>query len=115
MTGEKNHADLDRVLVIKESQKDEYSVPDSNLTFDVAIQDDGSLAITGGRIETPYFIQDSALDFVKSWRFELHHVALTGIHVDAAKNMLTYSFTMDDPTDFLEYTAIASNEEKSDG
>ena len=78
------------------------------------IQEDGSLAVTKGTIETAYFIQNSQLEVLKSWRYELHNVVLTGIHVDAAKNTLTYDFVLENPEDFLEYTTMM-DEEEADG
>lgn len=107
--------DLDHVLVVKEPEEEAYSISKSNLTFDMEIQDDGSLAVTGGKIETEYFIQNSTLEWLKTWRYELHGVNLESIHVDAAKNTLTYDFTLEDPTDFLEYTSLEGDEEESDG
>ena len=107
--------DLDHVLVVKEPEEEAYSISESNLVFDMEIRDDGSLAVTGGQIETEYFIQNSTLEWLKSWRYELHGVNLESIHVDAAKNTLTYDFTLEDPTDFLEYTSIEGDEEESDG
>lgn len=111
---EKN-LDLDHILVIKEPEETEYSISDSNLEFDLAILEDGSLAITGGKITTPYFIQNSQLEAVKSWRYELHNVLLKKIHVDAGKNTLSYEFELVDPGDFLEYTSLAAEEGDSDG
>lgn len=107
-------ADLDHILVLKESGEEQYSISDSNLKFDMKIQEDGSLAVTKGTIETAYFIQNSQLEVLKSWRYELHNVVLTGIHVDAAKNTLTYDFVLENPEDFLEYTTMM-DEEEADG
>ena len=109
---ENKDLDIDKVIVIKEPGEDEYSVSDSALTFNLKILDDGSLAVTDGKIVTPYFIQNSALEMVKTWRYELHNVVLDGIAVDAVKNTLTYSFTLEDPGDFLEYTTLAESEDK---
>ena len=111
---EKN-LDLDHILVIKEPEETEYSISDSNLEFDLTILEDGSLAIAGGKITTPYFIQNSQLEAVKSWRYELHNVLLKRIHVDAGKNTLSYEFELSDPGDFLEYTSLAAEEGDSDG
>lgn len=102
--------DIDRVIVIKESGEEEYSISDSTLSFSLKIMDDGSLAVTGGKLVTAYFIQNSVLEMVKTWRYELHNVVLDGIEVDAAKNTLTYSFTLEDPGDFLEYTSLQEAE-----
>lgn len=107
-------ADLDHILVLKEPREEQYSISDSNLKFDMKIQEDGSLAVTKGTIETAYFIQNSQLEVLKSWRYELHNVVLTGIHVDAAKNTLTYDFVLENPEDFLEYTTMM-DEEEADG
>ena len=107
-------ADLDHILVLKESGEEQYSISDSDLKFDMKIQEDGSLAVTKGTIETAYFIQNSQLEVLKSWRYELHNVVLTGIHVDAAKNTLTYDFVLEDPEDFPEYTTMM-DEEEADG
>lgn len=107
--------DLDHILVIKEPEETEYSISDSSLEFDLTILEDGSLAITGGKITTPYFIQNSQLEAVKSWRYELHNVLLKKIHVDAGKNTLSYEFELADPGDFLEYTSLAAEEGDSDG
>lgn len=113
---QEENVDLDHILVIKEPEEEAYSISKSNLTFDMKIQDDGSLAVTGGKIETEYFIQNSTLEWLKSWRYELHGVNLESIHVDAAKNTLTYDFTLEDPTDFLEYTSLqGDDEEEADG
>ena len=103
--------DIDRVIVIKEPGEEEYSVSDSELTFNMKIMEDGSLAVTGGKIVTEYFIQNSTLEVVKTWRYELHNVLLNSIDVDAAKNTLTYSFTLEDPGDFLEYTSLQEDED----
>ena len=103
--------DIDRVIVIKEPGEEEYSVSDSELTFNMKIMEDGSLAVTGGKIVTEYFIQNSTLEWLKSWRYELHNVLLNSIDVDAAKHTLTYSFTLEDPGDFLEYTSLQEDED----
>lgn len=106
--------DLDHILVIKESGEDEYSISDSNLEFDLNIEEDGSLAVVQGVITSPYFIQNSQLEMLKSWRYELHNVVLHSIHVNAGDNTLKYVFTLADPGDFLEYTSLAE-EGGSDG
>lgn len=111
MPEKKEKVDIDHVLVLKEPDEKEYSISDSNLKFDLEIMEDGSLAITGGTILTSYFIQNSQLEVVKSWRYELHNVLLKKIHVDAAANTLAYDFELADPGDFLEYTSLAENEE----
>lgn len=112
---EEKKIDIDHVLVVKEPDEEEYSISDSNLEFDLKILEDGSLAITGGKISTPYFIQNSQLEAVKSWRYELHNVVLKKIHVNAAENTLSYDFVLADPGDFLEYTSLAAEEDGSDG
>lgn len=114
-TVDEESVDLDHVLVVKEPEEEAYSISKSNLTFDMEIRDDGSLAVTGGQIETEYFIQNSTLEWLKTWRYELHGVNLQSIHVDAAKNTLTYDFTLEDPTDFLEYTSLEGDGEESNG
>lgn len=116
-TNEENkNLDIDKVIVIKEPGEEEYSVSDSALTFNLKILEDGSLAVTDGKIVTPYFIQNSTLEMVKTWRYELHNVVLDEIAVDAAKNTLAYSFTLEDPGDFLEYTSLQEDEKgEADG
>ena len=104
--------DIDHVLVIKEPGEEEYSISDSNLTFEIEIGDDGSLAIKSGKIHTAYFIQNSSLEMVKTWRYELHGVVLDSISVDAGENTLSYAFHLEDSGDFLEYTSL---EEGQDG
>lgn len=105
---------IDHILVVKEPGEEKYSISNSNLKFDMKIQEDGSLAVTEGTVETEYFIQNSQLEVLRSWRYELHNVVITGIHVNAGENTLTYDFILENPEDFLEYTSIAS-EEEADG
>lgn len=103
------NTDIDSILIIREhGESQEYSVSNSNITFDVSIADGGSLVITGGQIVTPYFIQNSELDYVRTWRYTVMGVTITGFHVNARENTITYTF---EAQDFADMTL----EDETDG
>lgn len=104
------NVDIDSILIIREhGETQEYSLSDSNLSFDVAVKDDGSLEIQNGTIVTPYFIQNSELEYVRTWRYTVVGIKILGFHVDARANTITYGFTAQD---FIDVTL---EEDAADG
>ena len=100
---EEAEKNIDSILIVKESgEEKEYSISDSRLTFDVVITEDGDLDIEKGTISTPYFIQNSELDYVRTWRYTVLGVEIEKFHVDAEKNMITYDFLA---REFVDMTA----------
>lgn len=102
---------IDSILIIRErGESQEYSVSDSSLEFDVEIAEDGELRLTGGQIKSPYFIRNSELEYIRTWRYTVVDVEIVGFHVNAKENMITYGFLA---RDFVDASAL--EEDKADG
>lgn len=93
---EKAAPDISRIVIIyEEGAKEPYKLINTEVLFDAGIEEDGSLVFTGGKIRTDYLIQNTELEKIETWRYIIHNVKLKGLHVDAAKDEITYDFTAD--------------------
>lgn len=107
------NTDVDSILIIREhGETQEYSISESSLSFDVEVGEEGELHLTGGQIRTPYFIRNSELDYIRTWRYTVVDVEIVGFHVDAKENMITYGFLA---RDFVDVTTLEEGEDKNDG
>ena len=100
--------DLSHVVVVKEAGADKpYKLEDAELEFDIAIGSDGILGFKGGTLRTSYFIQNTELENMETWRFFIQGVKLNSIHVSAHDDMLEYKFEAED---FVDYTVTSEED-----
>lgn len=96
--------DMSHVVVVHEAGADKpYKLEDAELTFDIGIAEDGVLKINHGTLTTSYFIQNTELDNLETWRFYIKGVKLKEIKVSAHQDKLTYLFEAED---FVDYTVV---------
>ena len=94
--------DLSEVVIVKEAGMDApYKIEDASIEFDVAISDAGDLIFKGGRLITSYFIQNTELDSLETWRYFIKDVKIKNMHVSTKLDMITYDFEADS---FVDYT-----------
>lgn len=92
----KEKADVSKIVIIyEEGAKEPYKLVNTEVFFDAKIEEDGSLVFAGGKIKTDYLIQNTELTKIETWRYVIHNVKLKGLHIDAAKDEITYDFIAD--------------------
>lgn len=97
MAEEENKKINDTLVIFEHNEDKPYMLEDSSLSFDFGFDDKGeSTVFRGGEIKTNYFIQNTKLDKVETWRFVINSITIDSVHVDAEKNMLTYHFRAED-------------------
>lgn len=105
-------SDVDGVLVVFEEGEDKpYKLADTTLSFDIKIDDDGSIKFKSGEIKTSYFIQNNELTFVETWRYQVRGVHMHSMHFDTTDDMITYKFTA---KDFTDKTLLEDDDEYED-
>lgn len=98
----------DTVIVMESGADKPYKLEDANIEFDVSISSDGDLIFKGGKLTTSYFIRNTELDNLETWRYFIEKVKIKGLHISTSQDMITYEFTADS---FVDYTV----KEEADG
>ena len=100
--------DLSEVVIVKETGMDTpYKIEDANIEFDVVISDAGDLIFKGGQLTTSYFIQNTELDHLETWRYFIKDVKIKNMHISTKLDKITYDFSADS---FVDYTVSAEED-----
>ncbi len=101
--------DLNETVIVKESGADKpYKLEDASIEFDVVISGDGELIFKGGQLTTSYFIRNTELDNLETWRYLIEKVKIKGMHISTKEDKIVYEFAADS---FVDYTV----KEEDDG
>lgn len=96
--------ELNETVIVMESGADKpYKVEDADIEFDVTISDDGELIFKGGKLTTSYFIQNTELENLETWRYFIKDVKIKNMHISTKLDKITYEFTADS---FVDYTVV---------
>ena len=100
--------DLSEVVIVKEAGMDApYKIEDASIEFDVAISDAGDLIFKGGQLTTSYFIQNTELDHLETWRYFIEGVKIKNMHISTKLDKITYNFSANS---FVDYTVSAEED-----
>lgn len=89
---------LRRTLILKEPEdREQYAIENSELEITsnyIFNSDNEELSQeVSGILSSDYFINNTELDYIKSWRFEVYNVKIAGFVADATNNIIKYKFT----------------------
>ena len=99
MTNEQRERIAGTLIVKEPEEKEPYAVEDSKIVFDVDyVHNEETSAIDtkiSGAIVSSVYIDNTELEFVKSWRFEVYGLKILGISVDTKENQIIHRFEAD--------------------
>ena len=80
-------------LIVKMKDRDKFSIEGKIIFNSQFSEEEGTLTSIHGQIITDYFLNDTELESIRSWRFLFSDIKMISISGDSDENNLVYVFS----------------------
>ena len=81
-----------QIAIIKEKgEAKPYKISNSNVQLDIDVKDPKKSKVSG-TILSEVLINDTELDYIKTWRFSIKNIVIKNLSLDSASGKIAYLF-----------------------